>query len=511
MRLLTAEQMRAADALAAERVGATELMRRAGVAVAEAALRIAPVREPLVAFAGPGNNGGDAFAAFAEIDRSRERIIYATPTSRISEARGDAEARARASGVEVRPLPQDARRLEEATRGAGLLVDALLGTGTHSEPSAELAPAIDAINAASVPVLAIDIPTGVDASSGAVSAKTVHAAVTVTLGAPKVGLLLDPAREFCGTVYLGHIGILPQEIDSVEGDRFEALDDREFLALLPKRAVDADKRSAGAPLVLAGSAQFPGAAVLCALGAARAGAGYVTVATPDNVAILLRTHLIEQVVVTFSESDVAQSIDALLDLANHSSAVALGPGLGLSDAIGEIVRGYVERLQLPFVADASAFFHFAKQLELLRGKRALITPHEREFARLSGEGTVAPGTRVTRLRSFVERTGVTTLLKGRATLIFDGTTMHVNVTGSAALATAGTGDVLSGIIGTLLAQGLAPVDAARAGAYWHGLAGRYASRLRPVGVIARDIADALGASLDDTRAAESPLSVIAEA
>jgi hydroxyethylthiazole kinase-like uncharacterized protein yjeF len=159
----------------------------------------------------------------------------------------------------------------------------------------------------------------------------------------------------------------------------------------------------------------------------------------------------------------------------------------------------MERVDLPFVADASALFHLAKHLEILHGKRCVLTPHEGEFARLSGQGTVAAGTRVPRLREFVARNGVTTLLKGNATLVDDGTTIHVNTTGTPALATAGTGDVLTGVIATLLSQGLSPVDAARAGAYWHGLAGQRAAAERTVGVIAGDIADCLGHAYADAR------------
>jgi NAD(P)H-hydrate epimerase len=141
----------------------------------------------------------------------------------------------------------------------------------------------------------------------------------------------------------------------------------------------------------------------------------------------------------------------------------------------------------------------SKHLDLLRGNRCVVTPHAGEFARLSGRGTIAPGTRVERIREFVDRTGITTLLKGSDTLIYDGTTIHINPTGTNALATAGTGDVLSGIIATLLAQGLSPVDAARAGAYWHGLAGQRTAEKRRVGVIASDVAEALGEALPRSR------------
>jgi ADP-dependent NAD(P)H-hydrate dehydratase / NAD(P)H-hydrate epimerase len=503
MRVLDAAQMRAADAAAMARVGETALMRRAGEALAAAVRRLAPDAKRVVAFAGPGNNGGDAFAAFAELDAACERVVYAEASAKTSDARRDAEARAAASGVRSGPLPSNVNACREAIGNADLVLDALLGTGARSEPGDELVPAIEGMNASGARVLAVDIPTGVDATTAAVAAHTVRATATVMLGAPKRGVLLYPARDCAGALFVADIGITGADIDAAGGARFAALDDAEFLAMLPQRPAESDKRKAGAPLVVAGSAQFPGAAILCATGAARAGAGYVTVATPQGAAASLRAHLVEQVVMTFDESDVDGSIAALCDLTNHCSSVAIGPGLGLSDACGAIVRGFIEKLELPFVADASAFFHLAKHLDILRGKRCVLTPHEREFARLSGGGTIKPGTRVERLRAFVKRTGVTTLLKGGDTLIDDGTTMHINVTGTPALATAGTGDVLSGIIATLLSQGLAPVDAARAGAYWHGLAGREAARERRVGVMAGDVAQALAAALPEPPTRES--------
>jgi NAD(P)H-hydrate epimerase len=494
MRVVTAEQMRAADAAAVAGAGDVALMRAAGEALAEAIGRIAPQPRRLVAFAGPGNNGGDAYAAFAAVDADCEKIVYALPSPKTSDGRRDAEERAKIAGVLTRPFPQSRASADEALAGADVALDALLGTGARAELGEQLIPAVEALNAAAALVLAVDIPTGIDATTGSGGERAVRAHTTVTLGAPKLGLLLEPARRNVGALYVGEIG-LGAELARLGYPHFAALDDAEFLRLLPHRGDESDKRIAGAPLVLAGSEQFPGAAVLCARGAARAGAGYVMVAAGGGAAPLIRAHLVEQVVVTFDERDVPGTIENLLHLTSRSNAVGIGPGLGLSDNVGEIVRGFIERLERPFVADASALFHLGKHLELLRGKACVLTPHAGEFARLSGGGTIEPGTRKARLREFVTRTGITTLLKGNATLIADGTTTHVNVTGTSALATAGTGDVLTGVIATLLSQGLTPVDAARVGAYWHGLAGRHAAAARRVGVIAGDVAESLGPAL----------------
>lgn len=493
MFVLTPAQMRDADAKACARAGDVALMRAAGERIAAVCERYARGTS-IVAFAGPGNNGGDAFATLALLG-TFDRVIYAQPAPHPSEARRDAEARARDAGVEVRPFPETLQDAREALRDCALAVVGLVGTGARLPLPAAYEPVIAALNESAAPVMAIDIPPGVDGERGSVVEPALRADVTVTLGALKSGLLLSPARAHVGELWLADIG-MPGDVLEAQAKQFAALDDDEFLRLLPSRAEISDKRSAGAPLVIAGSAQFPGAAVLCAMGAARAGAGYVTVATPEAAANALRTHLIEQVVVTIDPSKSTQdAIAELLDVSKRCSSAAIGPGLSLDEKTGEIVRGFAQQSDLPMVVDASGLFHFAKQLDVLRGKPVVLTPHEGEFARLSGKGTIKEGERVERLREFVDRTGVTTLLKGQATLVYDGTTVHINPTGTSALATAGTGDVLTGIIATLLSQGLSPVDAARAGAYWHGLAGKRAATIRSRGVIARDVYESLAAAL----------------
>ncbi len=489
--VLTPQEMRDADAAAGARIGHEMLMRNAGDRVAERIRALVPRGGRVVAFAGPGDNGGDAFAALASLDASYERVLYAAESRTPAAARAAARRRSADAGVAVKPLPERDDDAAAALEGAALALDGLFGTGSRLPIGQRYRAAARALDVRRLPVLAIDIPSGIDAETGAIDDDAVRASETLTVAALKPGLLLMPARENAGALWCADIGIDDATL-AAHARTYATLDDDAFLHMVPRRALESDKRSAGAPLVIAGSRQFPGAAVLCALAAARAGAGYVTVAAPASAAQALRAHLVEQVVVELDESESPEKVVAsLCEIARYSSAIAVGPGLGLEDRIGEIVRGAIAGTELPIVADASALFHLGKHLHELRGKSVVLTPHAGEFARLSGKGTIRAGERVTRLREFVERTHVATLLKGLDTLVCDGATTFVNPSGTNALATAGTGDVLTGIIATFLAQGLSPFDAARAGAYWHGLAGQLAARRRRIGVVATDVIDAL--------------------
>jgi len=473
--------MRAIDAAALGRTGEIALVHAAGEAIAECASRHA-ADGAIVALAGSGNNGADAFAALAALGDAHERIAYHDPAVDGSPARVDARDRARAAGVALRPYPADPAVLARA----GLILDGLLGVNARLPLDPATAERVAAIDAAQRPVLALDVPTGCDPTSGALAPVHVRATATIALGAPKLGSFLDPGRAATGELWLAPLAMHDADADGI-GDDYGVLDDRTFAALLPVRGAESDKRRSGAPLVIAGSPQFPGAAILCAGGAARAGAGYVTVVTPEGAAAALRAHLVEQVVVTYDDTNAAGAIAAILDLTNHSSAIGIGPGLGLGDAMGEIVRGVIAQTTLPLCIDASALFHLAKHLDILAGKRVVLTPHAGEFARLTGEGTLKPEERLPRARAFVAQHDVVLLLKGQTTIVADRTRTSFNPTGTSALATAGTGDTLTGIITTLLSQGLDPFDAARAGAYWHGRAGELAAQARPIGVMAGDL------------------------
>ncbi len=495
MRAVTAAQMRAIDAAAVARAGEPALMRQAGAAIAALIDRYARAEGPLIGLAGRGNNGGDAYAALAAYRGPRRRIVYGDPAAGGSPARREARERALAAGVEERTGIPPA----DVLRAAALVLDGILGANARLPLDSASAALVAALAAAAgpagadgAPVLALDLPTGIDPTSGASGEPVVRATATIALGRPKLGCLLEPGRDAVGALWCAPLGMRGEDARGIDDPAAHVMLEAEFAELLPVRAAESEKRSAGAPLIVAGSAQFPGAAVLSAWGAARAGAGYVTVVAPEGAAAALRAHLIEQVVVTYDERDPAGAAQTILDLTGRCSSIGIGPGLGLSDAYRTIVNTVLAQTSLPVVADASALFHLSKMLGRYRDKPLVLTPHAGEFARLSGKGTIAPGERLSRLREFVDRYGITTLLKGRTTLIGSRDATHLNPTGTSALATAGSGDVLTGAIATLLAQGLDPVDAARVGAYWHGRAGSVALARRHRGVMAHDVAEALG-------------------
>ena len=490
--VLLPEQLRSLDAASCERVGEIALMRAAGARIATCIDELLPRGGRVLALAGPGNNGGDAFAALAALGKQHERVVLELPVGKRSAARGDAQERAAASGVRTIAWSESEAR-DAALARAELFVDGLYGTGARLPLDAIVRDAVAAIVERALPCVAIDLPTGVDPRTGAVPGIAVRAHLTNALGALVPAHLLDPARAFVGRLVLTDIGFPPELLAAI-APRFVTHDGTSARAAMPQREARADKRGAGSLLAIAGSAQFPGAAVLCARAAARAGAGYVTVAAPAAAVASVRAHLIEEIVVELPE-DPREASALLHDLEARHGALAIGPGLGLAENIGELVRDRLAKTTLPAVVDASALFHLAKHLDILRGRAAILTPHEGEFARLSGEGSVRSGTRVERLRAFVERTEITTLLKGRDTLVEDGGQTYINPSGTNALATAGSGDVLTGIVGALLARGCTPFQAGALGAFWHGRAGQAAQREREIGVVASDIIESLGNAL----------------
>jgi hydroxyethylthiazole kinase-like uncharacterized protein yjeF len=449
--LYTAEEMKAAES----GHDVEELMARAGRAVAEEAMRRYPEARRFVGVCGKGANGGDGRIALEVLE----------------------EAGRAARPVEEAPLAE-----------ADVIIDALFGTGFHGEPRDEAARTIEAINAAGAPVVSVDLPSGVNASTGEVAGACVEAAVTVTFHGPKVGLEVAPGRFRAGDVVVADIGLEPLDTE-------HRLVSPAILGGVARRRSDQNKYTAGTVLVVGGSRGLTGAPSLTAEAAFRADAGYVAVAVPDSTLQTFEQRLLEAVKLPCPEDDgkiSPRAIEPIAEFAAKAGALALGPGLGRGPGPNEVVRRLLEELDRPAVVDADGLYDLQP---FERSAPTVLTPHEGELARLLGEESDwVAAHRLEAARRGAERFGCVCLLKGADTLIAaPGEGVLVSALGTPALATAGSGDVLTGIVAAFLAKGMDPRLAAAAAAATQQLA----STLIPQsGAIASDIVGALPLVLD---------------
>ena len=451
--LLTADETRAAEA--AHDGPLDELMERAGRAVAELVLEQFPGRVAVVC--GGGNNGGDGRVC-ARVLREAGREVT------VVEAFGE-------------------------IAGADVIVDALLGIGLRDAPSHDLARVIERINEAGIPVVAVDVPSGVNASTGEVPGVAVEATATVTFGSAKVGLAVAPGRFHAGRVHVAPIGLAP-----AAHQHFVATP--QLLQRVPRKGRDSTKYRAGAVLVVGGSPGFTGAPMLAALAAFRADAGYVTLAVPESTLAVVEAGVLEAVKQPLPEDAsgrlLPRAAEAILDLAERAGAVAIGPGLGRTDGTRDLVRLLLEQLELPVVLDADALW----SLEPFRRRGStVLTPHAGELGRLLDIGSrEVDAHRFASVQQAASRFGSVVLLKGADTLVAAPRAgVVVAPYGTPALATAGTGDVLTGVVAAFLAKGMEPQQAAAAAAVAHGLASRLVEPA--VGVVASDLLPAVPRAL----------------
>ena len=508
--LVGAEGMRALDRHTIDEIGVAGdvLMESAGRAAVEEVLALR-TRGEVVVVCGGGNNGGDGFV----VARHLHQLGVPTRVALIGAAarlRGDAATNyARALAVGVRVEGERWRAPRE-----GVLVDALFGTGLTRELEKTAASSVRRINQAreqGVAVVALDLPSGICSDSGRVLGCAVQADVTVSFGLPKLGLAIEPGRSHAGAVRIARIGIA----DEAPGvaPLAELWTGAAVGAALPPRPAEGHKGRFGHVLLVAGSEGKTGAAALAAEGAARTGAGLVTVGCPSGVNEILEVKCTEAMTVplpdTPERSLAAGARDALVALARERSAVGMGPGLGRAAETEKLVRGVVDALDVPHALDADALHAFAGVLERLAARRVprVLTPHPGEAAALLGSSAAeVNAARVEAAGELAARTGSVVLLKGAASVIAgpDGR-IAVNATGGPALGTGGTGDVLLGMVSGLLAQGSAAFEAAVVAAHWHGLAAdRLTERMGPGGLLAGDVAAALpetGLSLRQAAAA----------
>ncbi len=469
MRLYTAEEMSRADE-GAQRLGIPGgvLMERAGAEMARVALEaFAPGRALVVA--GGGNNGGDGFVIARELHRAGVDVTV-LPTK--DEYRGDPLTNLEVlRNLDVRFVGPD--ELEAELARTNLVVDALLGTGFSGEVREREARLIGKINESSVPVLAVDVPSGADGATGEVAGAAVRADVTVCAHAAKVGCVISPGLERAGEVVAVDIGI-PPEADVDPSHAWTDAD--ELRGKIPRTAEPAHKYSAGALLVVAGSRGTTGAPQMVVRGAERTGCGIVFLATSEGSAPSVDLELTEALVHGVPEDDggymTSAALRRILELSERASALAVGPGMGVGDEGRKLVEGILREIEAPILLDADAVTNLVGTEALARREApTVITPHAGELGRLlESSAKEVEAHRLASARSAAETHGCCVLLKGSDTLVVRGTHVAVNSTGSVALATGGTGDVLAGVIGALLSRGMDPYEAARAGAWAHGRA-----------------------------------------
>ncbi|HEV2820903.1 MAG TPA: NAD(P)H-hydrate dehydratase [Solirubrobacteraceae bacterium] len=500
-----AQAMRDIDAWAIEQQGiaSLELMERAGAGLARVVEEVAP-DGPVAVVCGKGNNGGDGLVAgrlLRETGREVRILLLAAP----DELRGDAAENLRRLGIDpAGDLPQSVLDAAPAVEpfssgrldGAAVIVDAILGTGTSGQPRGAAARAVEAVNASGAPVVAADGPSGADASTGEVEGPAVHATVTTTFAAAKPGLYVAPAKALAGRVEVVDIGIPPgAPVQPTSGLITPAV-----VGEVPRRDAAGTKFTSGHVLVCGGSRGLTGAPTLAAQSAARAGAGYVTLLVPASLEAVFELKTLEIMIRAMSEEVGrlgAEAVDTVLQATARGGALAMGPGLGRDGGAQRVAREVTRRAEVALVLDADGLNAYAGRVDELavRAAPTVLTPHAGELGRMLGvESDAVSARRLYHAREAAQRSGAIVVLKGDDTIVADPEGWAaINALSAPALATAGTGDVLTGVVAAYLAKGVEPFSAACAAVLVHARAGQLAAAAHgPEAVMAGDVADQLG-------------------
>lgn len=508
MKVVTAAEMRALDRATIDRgTPSLVLMERAGQGVADAIARLDPGGRAVAVVCGSGNNGGDGLVVARLLAERGARV-----TVYLAAAPEKLSRDARANFDEIVPLavpvhdvatPAGLCAHAGAIARADVVVDALFGTGLDRELSAHAREVVAAMNRSRGLKVAVDLPSGLHADSGEPLGAAFAADLTVTFAFPKLALVSHPGFARAGAVEVVDIGI-PEALAVEHGVRLELIEEAEVRAALPPRPPSGHKGTFGHVLCVAGSRDRPGAALLCGEGAMRAGAGLCTIASTAAGRQAIAARVLETMTACYADGDEPSPSDLarLLDLARGKEAIAVGPGIPTGDGMREIVAGLVRESAAPLVLDADALNLLAGRTGALRQARAPIalTPHPGEMGRLVGRSVAeVQADRVGIARRLAVDTGAHVALKGARTVVAapDGRAW-LCPTGNPGMATGGTGDVLSGVVAALLAQGLGLPEALWIAVWVHGSAGdRAAARRGQTGLLARDLLEELPACLHD--------------
>lgn len=499
--------MRALDELAIKKYGipSLELMENAGSGVARYVIdRIcehAITGRKIAILCGPGNNGGDGYVVARHLAAAGAKVEICSVVS-VSKLKGDARVnadRASENGISLSVIGEGAQPIDLS--GHHIIVDAIFGTGFHGRIDGSAARLIRAANASGVPIVAIDTPSGLDTESGQIAEPTIHSAHTLTLGAAKLGQLLWPGRAIVGELDVIDIGI-PEEAIRELGPKTFLVTSEFVCQSLPARPPDGHKGTFGKALIIGGSAGLSGAVVLASNASMRSGVGLTYAAVPESLVDVVDAGAIETVTRALPEVGgkhvlARRALGECLRLSDQVDAIAIGPGLSMHHETQELVRRLITRLGKPAVIDADGLNACAKDpscLEVERRAQLILTPHVGEMARLlETSNEEIAGDRRAAATEAARRFKAIIVMKGAPTFVADPDGLvYLNPTGNSGMASAGVGDVLTGIIVSLLAQGCPPLGAALSGVYLHGLAGDLAAAVYGErSLVANDVVNAI--------------------
>ncbi len=485
MRVASVKEMLQIEKEATRRlaISTRDLMENAGKAVADEAAKMNPSKEHIVIVCGKGNNGGDGFVAARYLCEKGHMptVFILSPLEKLSQDAKDAFAALKLASVQSIVL--DEHNLDNLAAGlkkASLVIDAIFGFSLKGAVRGIASKAIEIMNVSPCPKLSIDLPSGLESDTGLIHGACVKAAKTVALTCAKNGLVTYPGADMVGQLIVSDIGV-PQEI--VERiSQVELVDPSRASSLLPKRKSDVHKKEVGRVLIIAGSQGMTGAAALAANSALKSGAGLVTLGIPSSLNNILEEKLTEVMTVPLPETAArtfdVKAYEEIMELSSSHDVVAIGPGISLNKSTVSLVRKLVSHLTLPMVIDADGLNALVDEVDLLRKRSfpAVITPHPGELSRLTKVSVdEIQQERLSFARRIAQEWEVVIVLKGAHTVVSSPETAAVVPTGNPGMASAGTGDVLTGFMSGFMAQGLAPYEAAVLGTYLHGLAGDLAA------------------------------------